>query len=108
MVWGVRIEGDQIVNRSDTRHGTENGYSNLGCRCRRCRAAHAEYHYAGLYDMRFRNSLGACRVRGCQRPVAKSHPAARRCYHHHPERDRIAEADRRNLARRKRRGTDEW
>lgn len=27
----------------DHRHGTTNGYSNLGCGCTRCRAAWAEY-----------------------------------------------------------------
>jgi hypothetical protein len=27
---------------SDPRHGTANGYTNLDCRCRRCRTAHAE------------------------------------------------------------------
>ncbi len=28
----------------DPRHGTNNAYSNLGCRCDRCRAASTEYH----------------------------------------------------------------
>jgi hypothetical protein len=27
----------------DPRHGTLNGYTNLGCRCEKCRAARAEY-----------------------------------------------------------------
>lgn len=30
----------------DARHGTANGYGNLGCRCEPCRAAHAESLYA--------------------------------------------------------------
>ena len=28
----------------DPRHGTSNGYGNLGCRCDRCKAAHAAAH----------------------------------------------------------------
>lgn len=28
------------MESDDPRHGTDNGYSNLGCRCRRCRDAH--------------------------------------------------------------------
>lgn len=31
------------LRRADPRHGTENGYRNWGCRCSRCRTAHAEY-----------------------------------------------------------------
>lgn len=30
----------------DPRHGTKNGYKNLGCRCSRCRAGWAAYHRA--------------------------------------------------------------
>lgn len=30
----------------DPRHGTDNGYNNLGCRCQRCRRAHTEAHTA--------------------------------------------------------------
>lgn len=30
----------------DPRHGTPNGYNNLGCRCSACRAAFAAYHTA--------------------------------------------------------------
>lgn len=30
----------------DPRHGTPNGYGNLGCRCDACRAAHAANHAA--------------------------------------------------------------
>jgi hypothetical protein len=31
----------------DPRHGTENGYRNLGCRCRPCKDAHAAYYREG-------------------------------------------------------------
>jgi hypothetical protein len=31
------------MSPDDPRHGTTNGYTNLGCRCARCRAAHAAY-----------------------------------------------------------------
>lgn len=31
----------------DPRHGTENGYSNLRCRCDRCTDAHATYYRVG-------------------------------------------------------------
>jgi hypothetical protein len=31
----------------DRRHGTNNGYQNLFCRCELCRSAHAEYYYSG-------------------------------------------------------------
>ena len=41
MTRGRPIEGDD-----DPRHGTENAYSNLGCRCTRCRGAHADAYYA--------------------------------------------------------------
>lgn len=30
------------LSPDDSRHGTENGYSNLRCHCDRCKAAHAE------------------------------------------------------------------
>jgi hypothetical protein len=31
--------------RNDPRHGTENGYGNLGCRCERCRRAHRDDYW---------------------------------------------------------------
>ncbi len=33
-----------LTGPEDPRHGTTNGYGNLGCRCERCRAAHRERH----------------------------------------------------------------
>lgn len=33
--------------KDDRRHGTNNGYQNLKCRCEPCRSAHAEYYYSG-------------------------------------------------------------
>lgn len=36
----------------DQRHGTVNGYGNLGCRCERCRAAHAAAHAAYIKRQR--------------------------------------------------------
>lgn len=34
---------------SDVRHGTPNGYSNLGCRCERCRKAATQAHYRYMH-----------------------------------------------------------
>jgi hypothetical protein len=31
------------MSPEDPRHGTDNGYRNLGCRCQPCRDAHAEW-----------------------------------------------------------------
>jgi hypothetical protein len=36
----------------DRRHGTANGYGNLGCRCAECRAAHAAHHRAYIKRQR--------------------------------------------------------
>ncbi|WP_141658660.1 hypothetical protein [Carbonactinospora thermoautotrophica] len=36
----------------DPRHGTTNGYGNLGCRCDRCRAANREQHREYLRRVR--------------------------------------------------------
>lgn len=45
------------LEASDPRHGTYNGYKNLGCRCDRCRAAHTVYvrertHRVGIHRPR--------------------------------------------------------
>lgn len=37
---------EQRLADDDPRHGTPNGYGNLGCRCDECRAAHAANHAA--------------------------------------------------------------
>lgn len=36
----------------DPRHGTPNGYGNLGCRCDACRSAHAAAHAAYIKRQR--------------------------------------------------------
>lgn len=40
------------LSADDPRHGTPNGYGNLGCRCARCRAAHAANHSAYMKRQR--------------------------------------------------------
>lgn len=54
--------------KSDPRHGTANGYTNLGCRCERCRRAATEYHW--------RNGTAGyekdtCECGGLKRPQSK-------------------------------------
>ena len=39
----VRIKPTIYPGDGDHRHGTENGYNNLGCRCEDCRIAWSEY-----------------------------------------------------------------
>lgn len=39
--WRSRANTGAVLHRSDPRHGTENAYSNLNCRCGRCCKAHA-------------------------------------------------------------------
>ena len=74
---------------TDPRHGTENGYKNLGCRCDRCREAHAE----AVRASRIRRTMNpvpshlhgtlnayvnyACRCADCRR-VANEYWRARR------------------------------
>lgn len=41
----------------DPRHGTVNGYGNLGCRCDACRRAHAENHAAYMAKKRARGEV---------------------------------------------------
>lgn len=58
-------------DRSDPRHGKENGYVNLHCRCRRCTAAHSRYHlqYTSRPDRRrWITSQQRARARGAQNP----------------------------------------
>src|SRR5512146_1820006 len=40
----ARPERTVTLAPDDQRHGTTNGYNNLGCRCDRCRAAWTEYY----------------------------------------------------------------
>jgi hypothetical protein len=63
-------EGD-----GDPRHGTVNGYSNLGCRCPECRQAWTEYHYDYMHadEKRLENH----RIRQ-NRKYHATHPNARR------------------------------
>jgi hypothetical protein len=42
----VTITRVRQMKDDDPRHGTPNGYGNLGCRCDACRAAHAINHAA--------------------------------------------------------------
>lgn len=35
---------------NDPRHGTVNGYTNLRCRCSRCRKAHRENHLNYMHE----------------------------------------------------------
>lgn len=63
------------LDRHDPRHGTENGYGNLHCRCRRCTAAHRRYH--GKYETRpdrrrWITSQQRARYRGAQNPRSSS------------------------------------
>jgi hypothetical protein len=37
-------DGPPFISADDPRHGTVNGYSNLECRCDRCREAHRVDH----------------------------------------------------------------
>lgn len=69
---------------SDPRHGTANGYNNLGCRCKRCRRAWAVY-YAKLgsgnrYRDKFRGRI--CAAHGCRNKVALSSPRKGLCARH--------------------------
>lgn len=43
----------------DPRHGTQNGYTNLKCRCQFCRDAWATYHHARGYQTKYRDKLTA-------------------------------------------------
>ena len=39
-----------LKNRRDPRHGTPNGYCNLGCHCKRCTAAWRKKHYEYMHS----------------------------------------------------------
>lgn len=38
------LDAASTLRPDDSRHGTENGYRNLGCRCDRCKKAHADVY----------------------------------------------------------------
>ena len=44
--WKQRAKAPRtsVLAADDPRHGTANGYNNLGCRCGKCRAAWSEYY----------------------------------------------------------------
>lgn len=50
---------DFIADPSDPRHGTSNGYSNLKCRCDRCREAWAAAHAKYMERRREREAMQA-------------------------------------------------
>jgi hypothetical protein len=64
-----------LEDPSDPRHGTTNGYGNLGCRCERCRAANTMAHRELLARYRAEGGRGehgtiyryatGCRCRAC-------------------------------------------
>lgn len=45
------------MTASDPRHGTENGYTNLGCHCDLCKKAHADYFRTGKGRERQRHRI---------------------------------------------------
>ena len=46
------------LSPDDPRHGTENAYGNLGCRCKRCRVAHtAHFRQRGYTHTAARNAI---------------------------------------------------
>jgi hypothetical protein len=59
----------------DPRHGTVNGYGNLGCRCQPCRDAHAAYRRERGYAAKYieRNVARACGTPGCDRRPDRSY-----------------------------------
>jgi len=62
--WYRHGDPGALLVSHETVHGTENGYSNRGCRCSECREAHRI-----AFAMRVRKrelELGSCRVRGCE------------------------------------------
>jgi len=82
----------------DPRHGTTNGYGNLGCRCERCRQANRENHLAYMHKQRAagrvlgRHGSTLAYDTGCRCQV---------CREAHNEKSRLYKA-----AQRRKRGTD--
>jgi hypothetical protein len=51
------------LDPGDTRHGTRNGYNNLGCRCDACKSAEAEYQTTRRTNRTALNRAGQVRLR---------------------------------------------
>lgn len=61
------------LTADDPRHGTNNGYGNLKCRCQPCRDAHAEYQRRIHRDWRERRRAQGVTARGTLRKVFDDH-----------------------------------
>jgi hypothetical protein len=59
----MRTVINKIPDPNDPRHGTSNGYSNLGCRCPDCTQAWREYHYKWMRAKPYRLRDHAHRAR---------------------------------------------
>lgn len=59
-----------LLAPDDPRHGTDNAYGNLGCRCDPCKEAHRVYQLARgsryPHGTAARYSLGGCRCDACK------------------------------------------
>lgn len=67
-----------LLAADDARHGTRNGYSNLGCRCDRCRVAHAEAQRADPgRSKRYRARLAARGLNAHGKPYKQPAEVAR-------------------------------
>jgi hypothetical protein len=60
-----------MMHENDPRHGTVNGYSNLGCRCQPCRDAWAVYHRERGYQARY---IERCVASSCGTPECERKP----------------------------------
>lgn len=101
----------------DPRHGTENGYKNLACRCERCREAHrlwfvayrrrngvrpeAEYREAVKRHGVNRYKRGRCRCDICRAAIAEEKRLYRR---RHPEHERFLQREQKRRRRLREKG----
>lgn len=44
------MTGREQIRRDERWHGTRGGYTNHGCRCEACTAAHTKYHQRYMSD----------------------------------------------------------
>ena len=51
------------IAADDPRHGTQNGYNNLRCRCSECREAWRVYYASKNYNYKYRTESGLLRNR---------------------------------------------